>query len=358
MNPENSPAATTGQRPLWLFPLGLLLVAAAAIIVLTLTRTPLPHELSFPTRIDMPPPPLGDELLDHLALASAYGLYALPVLGMAGLLAAGGFDWGFFGVLVFADMTVFSFVMRANAPCSRFFWFYALVMPACALLFGSLGGLLAGRRGWGVNRTALLNLPLGVALAFVIKRFWNAGYFLPKTDWAHFSSLGVVAGVAAMSFIAWLLLNRSALGRRLRAFGADASAARLAGVTRGWAMFAAFAFSAVGMALFAFNDGCDGCLRFGPLHAFGALLTGLPSIIQIGFGILFFNLLFLAIAACGGGLAGRGRVSIAGLLCAALAVPMLDYALVWAPWATAHYLRAFELPLLTIAGVLVQRRRG
>ena len=31
-----------------------------------------------------------------------------------------------------------------------------------------------------------------------------------------------------MSLIAWLLLSRSALGRRLRALGADASAARLA----------------------------------------------------------------------------------------------------------------------------------
>lgn len=355
MNPENSPAATTGQRPLWLFPLGLLLVAAAAIIVLTLTRTPLPHELSFPTRIDMPPPPLGDELLDHLALASAYGLYALPVLGMAGLLAGGGFDWGSFGVSVFADMTLFAFVMRANDPCSGFFWASALVILACALLFGSLGGLLAGRRGWGVNRTALLNLPLGVALAFVVTRFWNPGFFLPKTDWAHFSSLGVVAGVAAMSLIAWLLLRRSALGRRLRALGADASAARLAGVARGWAMFAAFALCAVGMALFAFQAER---LRFSPLPAVGALWPELPSILRIGVDILFFNLLFLAIAACGGGLAGRGRVSIAGLLCAALAVPMLDYALVWAPWATAHYLRGYELSLLTIAGILVQRRRG
>ena len=78
-----------------------------------------------------------------------------------------------------------------------------------------------------------------------------------------------------------------------------------------------------------------------------------------------FVSLYIDIAACGGGLLGRGRVSLIGLACAALAVPMLDCALAWAPmalawasWKFAFWLRALELPALAFVGWRVQRQRG
>ncbi|MBP5233673.1 MAG: ABC transporter permease, partial [Planctomycetes bacterium] len=46
---------------------------------------------------------------------------------------------------------------------------------------------------------------------------------------------------------------RTASGRRLRAIGGGATAARLAGVNRGWALFLAFALSAVGAGFFGVN---------------------------------------------------------------------------------------------------------
>ncbi|MBP5233674.1 MAG: hypothetical protein J6333_09725 [Planctomycetes bacterium] len=78
---------------------------------------------------------------------------------------------------------------------------------------------------------------------------------------------------------------------------------------------------------------------------------------------LAHTFVFGVIVACGGGLAGRGRVSLAALACAALAVPMCDCALWWlnlaileppiiAIGAAAFWWRRRQRPAGTIGGVV------
>lgn len=364
MAPDNSPATPPRPRRPWLFPLCLLIAAMAAIVALTLSDAYLPHDLE---HLGMRRPAPGSAgvpwgaLLNNLALAAACGLYALPVLGMAGLLVAGGFNWALFGAFMCADVAIVVSWACATDDFSHFCYAYGLGIPACGLFFGALGGLFAGRLGWGVNRAGLLTLSLGFALGFGLSSCLVE--LRGDTTWKPlFSWPEVAVATAAMLLFVWWLLSRSSIGRKLQAIGADATAARLAGIDRGWAMFVAFALSAVGAVLFWFNLLLLDHEPFFVWFDWFANLIGigyvrLPREMDVVVTTLPCTLPFLAIVACGGGLSGRGRVSLAALLCAALAVPMLDCVLSWAPIHAVPWLRQWAMPLLIIVGTLVHWRR-
>ena len=242
------PAATAApaRRP-WLFPLVLLVIAVSAIVALTLLRVPLPRELG---RLGMELPPAGAApwaaLGDNLGIACAWGLYALPVLGMAGLLAAGGFDWAVFATL-FCVNALLACDARTIGNFPPIVFPFGWGIPAAALFFGALGGLFAGHLGWSVNRAASLNLLIGTILGLLLILIAPLG----KNLWMGMGGLSTGLLALGMLLVVWWLLFGTATGRRLRAIGEDAHAARLAGVARGWPLFIAFALSALSMALVA-----------------------------------------------------------------------------------------------------------
>lgn len=234
------------------------------------------------------------------------------------------------------------------------------VLMASALFFGGSGWLFAGRRGWRANRAALLNLPLGFAFLILIGLVEQE--FLAKLHVQPLSWLAVPVMAAVMLGAVWWLLRRSAAGRQLRAIGGDGTAARIAGVKRGWPFFVAFALSAVGAVVFGFYVDLLGHppFDFWRLWLEGAIGIGNTpprAVLNLVFAVLAYTLPFVAIAACGGGLFRRGRVSPLGLVLAALAVPMLDCAICWHP-GCPHWLRGLEMPLLIIVGWRMQRARG
>lgn len=352
------------RRP-WLFPLVLLAITVGAIAALTLLRVPLPGALTG-MRMEIPNADAApwDALLHNLGLACGWGLYALPVIGMAGILAAGGFDWGMVGVAVSAPI-----FFGNGHPDPSMFGFTGDGVVIAALCFGAVGWLFAGRLGWSPNSAALLNLPLGFFGGL-------AGMLLHSSRFQLHQPATAVLALDMTIAVAWLL-RRSAVGRELRAIGADAAAARLAGVARGWPMFVAFTLSALGMVVAApvllqeysvvslVDNSCKGlafaiCELMIIIPAVGGILCVilvLPAVFAFTFLLsLFFIVPFLAIAACGGGLMGRGRVCLSGIVCAGLAVPMLLCALEWL-WPE----NLWHLPLLAalaLVGWRVQRARG
>ena len=257
-------------------------------------------------------------------------------------MAAGGFDWGAAGVAAGAPV----FLDEATA--------YGVIIATLGC--GAVGWLFAGRLGWSPNSAALLNVALGLLGGM-------AGLLFDATRFQFQRPGTAVLATAMTTAVAWLL-RRSAVGRELRAIGEDAAAARLAGIDRGWPMFVAFALSALGMVVAApvlyqqysveslvvdrlsraIFVACDG--------DFSALVGILLCIL-----LFFLSILpFLAIAACGGGLIGRGRVCLVGIVCAGLAVPMLLCALEWL-WPE----NLWHLPLLAalaLVGWRVQRQSG
>lgn len=350
--------AVAPRRPC-LFPLVLLVVAVGAIVALTLARVPVPGALAG-MRMNLPAVGAApwDALLHNLGLACGWGLYALPVIGMAGILAAGGFDWGAAGVVICAPLFLGYDARPSMLGLGDATGDGVIIAALCC---GATGWLFAGRLGWSPNSAALLNLALGLIISLV-------GFYFDASRFQFQRPATAVLAIAMTIAAAWLL-RRSAVGRELRAIGEDAAAARLAGVARGWPMFVAFALSALGMVVAApvlrqgYSVGSlvgDSGMRLakaiiGPIFASnGNILRAillLPA--WLASISLFFIAPFLAIAACGGGLIGRGRVCLVGIVCAGLAVPMLLCALEWL-WPG----NLWHLPLLaalTFIGWRVQR---
>lgn len=174
---------------------------------------------------------------------------ALPLIVATGLtvcLAMGEFDLSLNGVAGVATVLMAVLVARKGvgpAPA-------ILLVLGLGLVIGTVNGVLVGYFGVTALIVTIAVNSILVGWQFVISDSTQIfGGFPPElVDFARSSVAGVptlMAIAAVVALLAWLLLERSTLGRHLRAIGGNAEAARIAGVNVARVKLAGFVITAL-----------------------------------------------------------------------------------------------------------------
>ena len=304
----NTLTTVTAPRPtekkLWRFPFFLLIAALTALWAANTHGTPF-----FPF------------VTEYIPFAANYGAWAVLALGMAGIIAAGGLDWAA-GMLV-----VLIWLLRSRPEFSAMFATnlgYGALICGLSVLVALISGFSAGRLKLSAHKTALVNLLLAGVGACA---FFGEITLYRKFD-LKYSLIPLVLLVIMAVFI-----FRRAGGRQLRALGENPQMAALCGCGRFFPFAMAFGLSALGTGAAAFFgiDTYANPLFFPKLYAWLPVsLTSVATLdctTKILLVWLSITLPLLAVVACGTGLGNRGKISLAGLFFAGLAIPLGETAL-------------------------------
>jgi ribose/xylose/arabinose/galactoside ABC-type transport system permease subunit len=236
---------------------------------------------------------------NFINIANQTAIISVLAFGMTLVMLSGGIDLSV-GSLVSLSAVVCALLLDAGAPI------IAAVGAAIAtgIAFGALNGFISVR--WGIQSflVTLGSLSVARGLSLVLSEgrtiYIESERFLSLTAQGFIGPVPVLFAWTLLFFIlAWVLLNLTTLGRRLRAVGGNIVAARQAGLNTGWIIVRVFMLSG---ALAA----CCGVMMAGRLS------SGLPS---VGVGM---ELDAIAAAVLGGtGFKGEGG-SLAGTLLGAL----------------------------------------
>ena len=243
----------------------------------------------------------------------------LPALGIALALRAGLWNIGaegqlYVGAVAAAGVGVFGPNLAAWAAIPL----GLAAATGAGALWALIPGLLRAYRGVSEIITSLMLVYVGINLAtWLVEGPWQAeaatfpftevvqdGYLLPTIWSGTLVDLGVVAAVIAV-LIAWLLMDRSTYGIRLRALGGNQEAARFQGIAipttivSAMLLSGAFAGVAGGVEVMGVRDRFTSA--FSPGYGFEAIAIALLGRLSPG-GIVAASLLFGALDTGGAGL--------------------------------------------------------
>lgn len=194
---------------------------------------------------------------------------ALVALGMAVVIGSRGIDLSVGAVIAISGAVMAHFVHAGLDP-----WAVIAATLAVGLVCGLWNGLLVAALGIQPIIATLILMVAGRGIALMI----NGGR-IPTFRSDFFSALStgrlwVIPSrlflVAAVALLLWLLLRKTAFGLFVEAVGANASAARLAGIGTRTVTFAAYGISGVTAAL-------AGIVITGDVRASDAVTAGLWS---------------------------------------------------------------------------------
>lgn len=178
-------------------------------------------------------------------IASDAALPVIVAIGLTMCLAAGEFDLSLTGVAGFATVTTAQLLSPMNLVTVT----AILIVLAIGLLIGVLNGVLVGYFGLpALIVTIAVGAVLNGAQYVVTDSQQIYGGFPDGLVSFCRGSVGPVPNLALIAllvaFIAWLTLERSTLGRHVRAVGGNPVAARIAGINNGRVKLYVFMISA------------------------------------------------------------------------------------------------------------------
>ena len=164
-------------------------------------------------------------------IASDAALPAIVAIGLTMCLAANEFDLSLNGVAGFATVTTAQLLSPLNLVTTT----AIIIVLALGLLIGAINGFLVGYVGLPalivtIGMTALLN---GAQYVVTGSQQIYGGFPDGLVEFCR-GSVGPIPNLAIVAIvvagIAWVVLDRSTLGRHLRAVGGNPVAARMAGI--------------------------------------------------------------------------------------------------------------------------------
>lgn len=236
---------------------------------------------------------------NFINIANQTAIISVLAFGMTFVMLSGGIDLSVGSVLSLAGVACA--LLLANGVAVPLAMLSALLI---GVSFGALSGFIAVR--WRVQSFLVtlgaLSVARGLALVLTDGRtvYIESDALLAITAQGFVGPVPVLFGWTMLVFgAAWVLLNLTAFGRRVRATGGNIAAARQAGVNTDWTIIRVFMLSGALAAL-------------GGLMMAGRLSSGLPT---VGVGM---ELDAIAAAVLGGtGFKGEGG-SLVGTLFGAL----------------------------------------
>lgn len=236
---------------------------------------------------------------NFINIANQTAIISVLAFGMTLVMLSGGIDLSV-GSLVSLSAVVCALLLEAGASIAV----AASAAIATGIAFGALNGFISVR--WGIQSFLVTLGSLSIARGLSLMLSDGRTIYIESERFLSFTAQGYIGPVPVLFawtllflVLAWVLLNLTTFGRRLRATGGNITAARQAGLNTGWIIVRVFMLSG---ALAAF---CG-------LMMAGRLSSGLPS---VGVGM---ELDAIAAAVLGGtGFKGEGG-SLLGTLLGAL----------------------------------------
>lgn len=236
---------------------------------------------------------------NFINIANQTAIISVLAFGMTLVMLSGGIDLSV-GSVVSLSAVICALLLDAGAPI--------LLAAGASIItgvaFGAVNGFVSVR--WGIQSFLVTLGSLSVARGLSLLLSDGRTIYIESERFLSFTAQGFVGPIPILFawtllffILAWVLLNLTTFGRRLRAVGGNIVAARQAGLNTGWIIVRVFMLSG---ALAA----CSGLMMAGRLS------SGLPS---VGVGM---ELDAIAAAVLGGtGFKGEGG-SLVGTLLGAL----------------------------------------
>jgi ribose/xylose/arabinose/galactoside ABC-type transport system permease subunit len=236
---------------------------------------------------------------NFINIANQTAIISVLAFGMTLVMLSGGIDLSV-GSLVSLSAVVCALILDTGAPTAL----AIAAALAAGVGFGAMSGFVAVR--WGIQTflvtLGVLSIARGLSLVLSDGRtiYIESEFFLKLTAQGTIGKVPMLFVWTLVIFaLTWVLLNMTTFGRKIRAVGGNAEAARQAGISPGWVSVRVFMIS-------------GGLAAFAGLMMAGRLSSGLPS---VGVGM---ELDAIAAAVLGGtGFKGEGG-SLVGTLFGAL----------------------------------------
>jgi ribose/xylose/arabinose/galactoside ABC-type transport system permease subunit len=233
---------------------------------------------------------IADNFLTGDNIKDIFSQAALPLIAAIGLtvcLTMGEFDLSLNGVAGVATVLLAVLVSRSGVPTVP----AILIVLASGVVIGLFNGLLVGYLGVAALIVTIAVNSVLSGWQFVITGSSQVfgGFPTGLTNFARGSVVGIptlVIVAAVVALAAWVLLERTTLGRNLRAVGGNAEAARIAGVNVARIKMAGFVITALLAAL----AGLLFAARETNAYALNGLDVLLPSFAACFIGAAMFKL--------------------------------------------------------------------